>query len=873
MRKNYCMHHTAIVTIMALMFVSAGYASDPQNDGPPPPHVQPLPKGVSIHQLNNGLQVLLIENPSLPMIGVNVAVKVGSAYETFSTSGMSHMLEHLLFNGTTGRTQKQLYDDVDRIGGYNNASTAEFYTNYMMVTPSEQIKKGMEIQADMLFRSILPADKFEKEKGIVLEEISKSLASPQEQLERNILSILYRGHALSLPTLGTYSTIQSMSRADVDAFYKNNYVPNNMVMSVVGNFKTNAMLTAIKELYGKAHAGQVRRIADKEWATGYQQVESFADATATVYNRFYDGEDRILQVFSQLPVVVSAAYAQLLTMAIDKEKDSIQAALKAEFSQGVKSVRFGVRRSHLGNVLESTVLLSKDVEYGGLVRSLTAKLQKVNLVLPAEMVKAEVTKGRTEFAKSIEKPHMFGIYNSNELVRNGIDALLESFSGNEYYGAAKSLEGLKIGPQTLVLIHTPSVKKEKEQVEASVSTKLFKNDETGKTLVVVQNDASNLLAIHYLVKHKAMLESKYGKDASKVLHECFDQRMKTDANQAATGRFGFTFTVNDNPYIPMDDIYLHPDFGYLRVEGLADDVPGAISYLNAQLRNFVPSEIEFKKAIEKFKGIGMMMMGGDKSKKIFEGSYKKLTFEPGPYPQNQPALTYEQLVSFAKEYFVPANMIISVVSPAAPDSVNALLDQLQYAPLQNEPAAFTPTLMIPTIPRTVDSTAGGERAYISWAFACQIDPQDTPALQALSLVLSDDIVFDIREKQGLAYNMTAGIDVIKDRALFFVTQGTRPQNVEKLVPQYPRFFRAAALDSLTQEKVEKSIHMYLGRMMFRRLSSINQAFYLGSSLYFFGDYNRDRLFLEQLKTVTLADVKGAAKKYMNITNPTLIITR
>jgi zinc protease len=157
-----CMKHAFVATVLVLMFASTGYASDPQRGTSAAAPVQPLPKGVSIHQLNNGLQVLLIENPSLPMIGVNVAVKVGSAYETFSTSGMSHMLEHLLFNGTTTRTQKQLYDDVDRIGGYNNASTAEFYTNYMMVTPSEQIGKGMAIQADMLFRSVLPADKFEK---------------------------------------------------------------------------------------------------------------------------------------------------------------------------------------------------------------------------------------------------------------------------------------------------------------------------------------------------------------------------------------------------------------------------------------------------------------------------------------------------------------------------------------------------------------------------------------------------------------------------------------------------------------------------------------------------------------------------------------
>ena len=144
-----------------------------------------LPEGAAVYQLDNGIQVLLIENHILPMTGVNVVVKTGSAYETFATSGMSHMLEHLLFNGTVSRSQKQLYDDVDLIGGYNNAHTSNFCTNFMMVTPADNIKKGMEIQADMLFNSVLPEDKYEKEKGIVLEEIAQSISRPAEQIERN----------------------------------------------------------------------------------------------------------------------------------------------------------------------------------------------------------------------------------------------------------------------------------------------------------------------------------------------------------------------------------------------------------------------------------------------------------------------------------------------------------------------------------------------------------------------------------------------------------------------------------------------------------------------------------------------------------------
>ena len=66
-----------------------------------------LPKGVEIFQMDNGIQVLLIQKKNIPMVGINTVVKVGSAYETFATSGMSHMLEHLLFNGTDKMTQKQ----------------------------------------------------------------------------------------------------------------------------------------------------------------------------------------------------------------------------------------------------------------------------------------------------------------------------------------------------------------------------------------------------------------------------------------------------------------------------------------------------------------------------------------------------------------------------------------------------------------------------------------------------------------------------------------------------------------------------------------------------------------------------------------------
>ncbi|HLP14836.1 MAG TPA: insulinase family protein [Bacteroidota bacterium] len=833
--------------------------------------VHALPKGVSIYQLDNGMRVLFIENPALPMIGVNVIVKSGSANESFSTSGMSHMLEHLLFNGTTTRTQKQLYDDVDRIGGYNNASTREFFTNYMMVTPTENIRRGMEIQADMLFNSTLPAAQFEKEKGIVLEEIGKSLANAQEQYERNTLSVLYDGHALSLPTLGTSSTIQSMSRADVNAFYKNTYVPNNMILSVIGSFKTSAMLPLISEIYGKAASGQVIRPAHEGWGTGLELP--MVPQPHGIYHRFYDGESRSLQIFIPVPTSSLPEYFELMDLVLEKSADGIQSSMKKEFPAIVTSVKLSTRQSHIQNYIEAIVLLARTGEETSIIRSLSSKLGAMNFTLPPETIASEATKARTEFGRNIEKPHMFGIYNSEEIVKHGIEALIASSSGENYQKAANELETLTLGTPSLILVQTPSAKKDVEKASSGVITKGFIDPARGKNLIVSQNEASTLLAIHYLVKHKAPLEAKYGKDASKILHDCFGQRLKSDANMKTGSRFGFTYTVNDNPAISMDDIYLHPDFGYIRVEGISDDIAGGVEFINSQIRGFVPTEAEFDKAVGKYRDLAMMSMGGDKTAKLFEREYKGVVYEPNPYAKSNTQLTYQSLVAFAKEYFQPGNMIVSVVSPASPDSVDALFNSFFTSAMPDEPKVYTPVLTSASAPVAVEKPGGGERSYLFYGFISQIDPADAPAIQALSLVLSNQIVFTIREKQGMAYQMSAGIEVIGDKALFFINQGTRPQNVEKLVPQYPRFFNSAVLDSVTQQEIEKSVNMYLGKMMFRRLSSINQAFYLGSSMYFTGDYNSDTRFLEALRSVKLEDVRRVAKKYMVMKNPILVAVK
>ncbi len=833
--------------------------------------ITPLPDGVSIYQLDNGLKVMLIEKPSLPMIGINTIVKVGSAYENFATSGMSHMLEHLLFNGTSTMTQKELYDSTDIIGGYNNANTGEYYTNFMMVTPSENILEGMKLQSAMLFDSVIPDEKFEKEKGIVLEEIAKSISKQNEQIERNILSIIYDGHALSLPTLGTYSTIENMERDDVYKFYKNYYSPNNMIISVIGNFNSSKMLDDIKDLYGNIKPGMVDQNSNTNLATAFDLCENYN--AGKVFHRFYNGENTHLQLFFELESPNNLEFFEVLQLVLDNNKDRIKAELKKKFGEQIEGVEFSTRNYPALNYLKASLILKDGNNLEVLQKSFHDLIAQVKFEIPKETISTESIKTRTKFLQNTEKPHMFGIYNASLFAEYGIEAILSSYSGKGYSLAADELQKFELSNYFITIIQHPEIKNEGRTLSQDSEIKVKESDGKSATIISKQTRASDLLAIHYLIKNKSLLESKFGKDAAKIWHDAFGKRMEKPEIQKISAKYGFTFTVNDNPYIPMDNIYLSPEFGYIRVEGLADNIDKAIKFLNTQMLSFIPTKEEYENV--KGESARPSMMGhGNMVKNLFDGKLNSILYEDKITQSEKAELNYADFLAFGKEYFSPSNMIISVVSPASSNKIEEYFSGFIAKTKKIDNATvFIKEYKNILVPEKIDMSGGGEQSYLYYGFQKEVNKEDIPALEVLSFLLSDEIIFDIREKQGMAYRMSAGIDIIKNKAMFYINMATRPENVESLIPQFPNFFDKDFISKVNDTSIKKSVNIYMGRMMFRRLSSINQAYYLGHSKYFYNDINYDTNSLEVIKKVKAADVIRVINSYLDIENPVEVYVR
>ncbi|MCK4350015.1 MAG: insulinase family protein, partial [Candidatus Krumholzibacteria bacterium] len=140
-----------------------------------------------------GLEIILDHHPESDVVCLAVAIETGSAYETPETRGISHFLEHMVFNGSERYSRIDISDWIDGTGAFLNAFTRKETTVYFLAVPSARLEQAVEILSQMLLHSIFPVDEFEKERKIVLEEIRVTMDDPASVRERLVERYLYRG--------------------------------------------------------------------------------------------------------------------------------------------------------------------------------------------------------------------------------------------------------------------------------------------------------------------------------------------------------------------------------------------------------------------------------------------------------------------------------------------------------------------------------------------------------------------------------------------------------------------------------------------------------------------------------------------------------
>jgi len=211
--------------------------------------------GESVHRqvLPNGLTVLLKPDHSSALCSVQVWVKTGSIHEGPQLgAGLSHYLEHMLFKGTERRAGREISATVQAHGGYINAYTTFDRTVYYIDIPSEHAGVAVDLLADAVLHSTLPADEVERERQVILREIDMTLDEPDQRLGEKLFETAFRQHPYQHPIIGHRSVFERVTRDDLVAYYRARYVPNNLVVVVAGHFEPAALLAEIEKHFGPA---------------------------------------------------------------------------------------------------------------------------------------------------------------------------------------------------------------------------------------------------------------------------------------------------------------------------------------------------------------------------------------------------------------------------------------------------------------------------------------------------------------------------------------------------------------------------------------------------------------------------------------------
>ena len=196
-----------------------------------------------VQTLRNGVTVALERLPYLRSIAAGVWINAGSACETPAQTGVSHFLEHLFFKGTKARTARQLIEAVESRGGHLNAFTSRDHTCVYIKTLDAHTLDAIEILGDIIKNSQF--FDFEKERGIILEEIASAEDVPEDYVHDVFCERLWPDHALGRPITGTEESVSGLSIEDVRAYFQSWYVPENIIVSIAGNFEIEPALDAI----------------------------------------------------------------------------------------------------------------------------------------------------------------------------------------------------------------------------------------------------------------------------------------------------------------------------------------------------------------------------------------------------------------------------------------------------------------------------------------------------------------------------------------------------------------------------------------------------------------------------------------------------
>lgn len=824
--------------------------------------------------LDNGQTVIIKEVKSNPIVTVDTWIKTGSINENDSNNGVSHFLEHLFFKGSKNHAPGEFDKLLETKGAITNAATSKDFTHYYITIPSKYFDEALSLHADMLLNPLIPRKELEKERKVVLEEIAKDENSPNSVVYDNLINILYTTHPYKRKVIGTRRIIGTIHRDEILAYYDNWYSPSNMVTVIVGDIDANETLNKVKQNFARETQKSPKSVYAKEQPLSKQARKTEYLNTKTAYMligfrgaNINDNDSYALDVLATIlgegrssifykNIKDRLQLANSISASNSGFRDDgifyISATFNPEKQQRLENEIFDEISSVQKNgVTEEQVNLAKNV-----IERDTYYARESNANIAQEIGYVMVTSGD------------LGVYENYVANIKKVTPQDVKRVANKYLGIDKSAVSIVL-PESYKEVKVSN----KTPIQTIPTLKSSANGieeyslDNGATLLLNQNKTNEIIAISIFAKGGNFLENKRG-----------------TANLTASTMMKGTkkYTSQELAEILEDNgIKIEPgirsDAFMITVLTTTQQYDKTLELLSEIVNNATFTEYELEKV--KNDKLNAIKRSRDIPLNVAMEEYKHLIFEGTPYSnstheleKNIPIISREDILAYYKKIFDPKNIVISIngnvdtnkTAQAFATMFNSTSDTtFDYQKYKDE---ITPITDARTSVKNIPDT-NTDWIFLAWQTAGLNNKKDYATLQVIDSLLgtgmSSRLFKNLRDQEGLAYQLGSGYSANILKGAFVVYIGTNPDTYDKALNGLWNEINKLKTEFVGTKELQDAKDKLTGQFLIALETNLDKASTTGWFKTSMNNYNFIKEYDDLIKSVTESDIMQVANKYFN----------
>lgn len=827
-----------------------------------------------MYKLDNGQTVVVQEVKNNPIVTIDTWIKTGSIDEEDSNNGVAHFLEHLFFKGTKTHEPGEFDKILETKGAITNAATSKDFTHYYITIPSKDFDLAMDLHGDMILHPLIPRKEMEKERKVVLEEISKDLNSPTKIMQDNLNSMLYTTHPYKRKVIGRSDVIETITRDQVLSFYNKNYSPSNMVTVIIGDVDVNHAIEKTKEAFNAEYKKQTKTIYTKEAPLTKQQKKvEYLDTESGYMVIGFRGtpiDDKDSYALDVLATILGDGRSSVLNQVLKEKKRiafSVDAGNSTFRDDGIFYISANYEPTKCKIVQDTIFNEIEKIQKNGVTDD-QLKLAKNIIERSTYYSRESITNIATEIGYTMALTNDIKFYdtyldNIKNVSKEDVKKVAEKYLGINR--SAVSIVLPKSAKEVPVASLTQQAPATAELVSENAQTKKYKLSD-GATMLYTPNNVNDIIAISIYAKGGQLAEQKAG-----------------TANLTATAMMRGTknYTSLELSQVLEDNgIKIQPsasaDAFVINVLTTKDEYDKTLELLNEVVNNATFEDYEIDKV--KTEKLNTIKRNKDVPLQRAIEEYRDLIYQNSPYSisskileKNIPNITKEDIINYYNSIFAPKNLVISINGNIDKNKTIQDLNNI-FKPKENTKnfdfAQYNSKIPTVTTPRqTIQKVPATETAWIllGWQTNGVLNEKDYATLQVIDSLLgsgmSSRLFKDLREQEGLAYQLGSGYSPNVLRGSFLLYIGTNPQTLDKaksgLFAEITRLKTEYVGDKELQDAKEKLLGNYVIGLETNLDKASNIGWYEASTR----GYEFKDKYEKLINSVTDSDIIEIANKY------------